>query len=239
MAGPVQPVEVARALIREMSDKRRVSVSRVYAPNVFAVCLGSADFDQTAPLQAALASELDEHVLVQAEEKGFTLIGKPEVTFTEDQELEAGAIRIESSFNAAAESTARIVPGEEPGAGKTSELQRIDHTMIFSKKEPDDREPAGLYLVVVQGPDMGKIFSLSGEHRSFTIGRKMTNNIYLTDINASREHARVEWRDGSLLLKDLKSRNGTYVNGNKIEEQRIGSGDLIQIGENIFQIEGC
>jgi pSer/pThr/pTyr-binding forkhead associated (FHA) protein len=66
----------------------------------------------------------------------------------------------------------------------------------------------------------------------------MTNNIYLTDINSSREHAQVEWRDGALVLKDLKSHNGTFVNGDKIEEQQIGAGDLIQIGENIFQIEG-
>jgi pSer/pThr/pTyr-binding forkhead associated (FHA) protein len=36
----------------------------------------------------------------------------------------------------------------------------------------------------------------------------------------------------------LKSRNSTFVNGDRIEEQQIGAGDLIQIGENIFQIEG-
>ena len=52
-AGPVQPVEIARALVREMSDKKRVSVSRVYAPNVFTVCLGGDDFEQMEPLQAA------------------------------------------------------------------------------------------------------------------------------------------------------------------------------------------
>ena len=91
-----------------MDDKRRVSVSRVYAPNVFAVYLGSADFEQTAPLQSALARELEEHILEQAEEKGFSLIGRPAVSFEEDQALEAGAIRIGSSFNAAVEDAARI-----------------------------------------------------------------------------------------------------------------------------------
>lgn len=242
--GPMQPVEVARALVREMGDKRRVSVSRVYAPNVFVVYLGSADFDQTAPLQYALARELEGHLHEQAEEKGFSLIGRPEISFQEDQALETGGIRIESSFNAAvsasAEETARAGHGEEAGTGRTTELQRIDQTMIFGKREADGQESAGLYLAVVQGPDMGKIFSLGreNEHQHFTIGRKMTNNIYLTDINASREHAQVEWRDGALVLKDLKSRNGTFVNGDKIDEQQIGSGDLIQVGENIFQIEG-
>jgi hypothetical protein len=242
-AGPLQPVEMARALVREMGDKRRVSVSRVYAPNAFTVCLGSADFEQTAPLQSALARELEGHLLEQAEERGFSLIGKPEVSFKEDQALDAGGIRIESSFNAAvsatAEEAARAGHGEEAGAGHTTEFQRIDQTMIFGKGDADGREH-GLYLAVVQGPDMGKIFSLGREHEQqrLTIGRKMTNNIYLTDINASREHAQVEWRDGALFLKDLKSRNSTFVNGDRIEEQQIGAGDLIQIGENIFQIEG-
>ncbi len=239
-AGPLQPVEVARALVREMDDKRRVSVSRVYAPNIFAIHLGSADFEQTAPLHSALARELEEHILEQAEEKGFTLIGGPAVSFEKDQALEAGAIRIESSFNAAVGDPARIGRGEEAGAGSTSKLPRIDQTTIFGQNEPDLRKPAGLYLTVVHGPDMGKIFSLSSKNdqQCFTIGRKMTNNIYLTDINASREHARIEWRDGELFIKNLQSRNGTLVNGDRIEERQIGSGDLIQIGENLLQIEG-
>lgn len=235
--GPVQPVEIARSLVREMSDRRRVSVSRVYAPNIFTVRMGNADFEQAAPLQSALSREMEEHILVQAEEKGLTLIGKPEVSFGEDQALGAGAIRIESSFNATVESADQIRQAEELGAGRTGEMQRIDHTMIFGRKEPGGWAPAGLYLAVIQGPDMGKIFSLGGEQQGFTIGRKMTNNIYLTDINASREHARVELREGDLFLKDLESRNGTFVNGERIEERQIGAGDLIQIGENVIQIE--
>jgi hypothetical protein len=236
-AGPVQPVEIARSLVREMNDKRRVSVSRVYAPNVFTVYIGSADFEQSAPLQAPLAQEMGEHILVQAEEKGFTLIGKPEISFEEDQALGVGALRIESLFNASVDGDDRIRQAEEMGSGRTGLMQRIDHTMIFGKKEPDGREPAGLYLTVIQGPDMGKIFSLGSEQQALTIGRKMTNNIYLTDINASREHARVEWREGALFLKDLGSRNGTFLNAERIEERQIGVGDLVQIGENVLQLE--
>jgi hypothetical protein len=238
-ARTLHPVEIARALVREMADKRRVSISRVYAPNVFIVRLGTTDFDQTAPLQSALARELEEHILVQAEEKGFTLIGQPEVSFAEDQALETGANRIESSFKDSEDGAVRIGNLDDTGTGRTKELIRIGQTMIFNKKEAEHRDAAGIYLTVIQGPDMGKIFSLSGENEQqcFTIGRKMTNNIYVTDINASREHAQLEWRDGSLFLKDLKSHNGTFVNSDKIEERQVGIDDLIQIGENIFQIE--
>ncbi len=233
-AGPVQPVEMARSLVREMSDKRRVSVSRVYAPNVFAVCLGADDFEQTEPLQAALARELEEHILMMAEEKGFTLIGKPQVTFEKNESIAAGEIMIRSSFAAAAESAARFTAGDDAGAGCTGELQRIEHTMIFDKREAEGREPGGIYLAVVHGPDMGKIFSLGAGQKSFTIGRKLTNAISLTDINASREHARIEWQDGALHLIDLKSRNGTFVNGDRIEAQGVaGRGRDPDRGEHI------
>ncbi len=66
----------------------------------------------------------------------------------------------------------------------------------------------------------------------------MTNSISLTDVNASREHALIERREAALFIKDLNSRNGTFVNGARIEEQGIGVSDQIQIGENILQLEG-
>lgn len=238
-ARSLHPVEIARSLVREMSDKRRVSISRVYAPNVYIVHLGTVDFDQITPLQSALALELEGHVLEQADEKEFTLIGQPEVSFAEDQALETGASRIESSFRAFEDGAARSWYLDDNGTGRTRELIRIDQTAIFNKKEADRREAAGTYLTVIQGPDMGKIYALSREHdlQCFTIGRKMTNAVYITDINASREHAQLEWRDGGLFLKDLKSHNGTFVNTDRIEERQVGIDDLIQIGENVFQIE--
>ena len=155
------------------------SVTRVYTPNIFAVYLGDADFEQTVPLHSALALELEEHILEQADEKGFTLIGGPAVSFEKDQTLDAGAIRIESSFNGVAGDPARIGYGEEAGAGSTNKFPRIDQTTIFGHNEPDFLKPAGLYLTVAHGPDMGKTFSLSSlsDQQYFDIGRKLTNSI--------------------------------------------------------------
>ena len=240
-AGPMQPVEVARVLVREMDDKRRVSVSRVYAPNVFAVHLGSADFEETAPLQSALARELEEHILEQAEEKGFSLIGRPAVSFVEDQALEAGAIRVGSSFNAAVEDRPGSEAGKRPAPGVLINCSASPGQRSLVKRSLISRQPAGLYLTVVQGPDMGKIFSLSAEHEQqcFTIGRKMTNNIYLTDINASREHAQ-DRVAGRRICSSKICRAATVLlsTARGSRSGRSAAGDLIQIGENLLQIEG-
>jgi len=233
---PVQPVEIARALVREMAAQRRVSVSRIYAPNVFDISLGKADFEKCVPLQEPFSRELEEYLQEKAAEKGFTLIGRPRVSFIEDPSLGIGEIQVKSAFASPGkdQESSRI---EKPLTTQTpeGEIHQIDRTMVFNKKEV--REKKNLFLKVIQGPEQGKIFSLAGENH-YIIGRKNTNQIVLPDLNTSREHALIEWREGSLYLTDLQSRNGTLVNGIRISQQCLKVGDKIQIGENILQVEG-
>lgn len=228
----IQPVEMARALVREMSQQRRVSVSRIYAPNVFTIALSADDFEKTAPLHSALSQELEEYIQQKAAEKGFTLIGKPCVSFEEDTTLGVGEIRVRSRY-AAAESPEAIASGLPK--------ETYDHTMIFKKDEKRSRgeesQQQRIMLTVLEGPDRGKRFLLEGKG-PFTIGRQSTNHVVLTDINTSREHALLEYCGNELYLVDLNSKNGTFVNGNAIERQRVGPGDKILIGENLLEIEG-
>lgn len=234
----IQPVEIARALIQEMARQRRVSVSRIYAPNVFTVSLGKADFEKTTPLQAALCRELEEYLLKKAGERGFTLIGRPEVSFLEDEALGIGDIRVTSGF---APAEIEIEMPKKVGSGPVEpvieDLPQFDRTMVFQKEEKEQPPQEGLFLTVVQGPDQGLNIPLQGTG-PFMIGRKSTNNMALSDVNASREHAMLEWRNGVLYLVDLNSRNGTFVNGTGIEQHRLEAGDQILIGENLLQIKG-
>src|SRR3974377_1628149 len=58
----VQPVELARKLVKEMDDHRSVSVSRVYVPNEYTVYLSPADRDQFADYEDALRDELADYL---------------------------------------------------------------------------------------------------------------------------------------------------------------------------------
>src|SRR4029453_7661812 len=58
----VQPVELARKLAKEMDDHRMISVSRVYAPNEYAVYLSPADREQFESYEESLVSELQEYL---------------------------------------------------------------------------------------------------------------------------------------------------------------------------------
>ena len=67
--------------------------------------------------------------------------------------------------------------------------------------------------------------------RSLTIGRKDVNDVVASHITVSGEHAKIDSMSEGYLLSDLRSKNGTTVNGRKIESSCwLTDGDLIGIG---------
>ena len=73
-----------------------------------------------------------------------------------------------------------------------------------------------------------------------SIGRAREADIPLLDDKVSRIHAGIRLSDGEFYLKDLKSRNGSYVNGQRVEDTvKLKAGDRIQIGATIFVMEAA
>lgn len=71
-----------------------------------------------------------------------------------------------------------------------------------------------------------------------TVGRMKGNDIVLPKGNVSKKHARIYGRNGTLMIDDLDSTNGTYVNGRKVtSEHEITENDKIYIGDFILQVE--
>ena len=71
--------------------------------------------------------------------------------------------------------------------------------------------------------------------RALLIGRRETADISLTENSASSAHALIFVADGKHLLRDLKSRTGTFVNGVKVDEHALSPGDVIRVGETDFR----
>ena len=70
------------------------------------------------------------------------------------------------------------------------------------------------------------------------IGRGEGVQLWVNDKNISRAHCQMIYDDsGQLFVEDLKSRNGTFVNGERIEETQLRSGDHIQVGQITFVLE--
>src|SRR5690349_24171547 len=72
-----------------------------------------------------------------------------------------------------------------------------------------------------------------------TIGRVQGNDIILPKGNVSKRHSRIVLKDNRFIVVDLKSTNGTYVNGRKITSPLVvKGGDKIYIGDFIMTLEG-
>lgn len=85
-------------------------------------------------------------------------------------------------------------------------------------------------LVIASGLEAGTHILLDKE--GTTAGRHEASDLLLDDVSVSRHHALItRTASGRITLRDLNSLNGTYVNGARVEETTLHSGDEVQIGK--------
>jgi serine/threonine protein kinase len=94
-------------------------------------------------------------------------------------------------------------------------------------------------LVVIAGPDVGRIFVLE-EGKPLLVGRGRNTETKLKDPQVSREHFQVKADGRKIVLLDSGSTSGTVVNGKRVSQVDLRQGDVIQIGNTQLrlQIEG-
>ncbi|MFC1705419.1 protein kinase [Planctomycetota bacterium] len=92
--------------------------------------------------------------------------------------------------------------------------------------------PAGLQLLpqlsVFRGPDQGRSWTLP--HGGITIGRGRHNTIVINDKGVSTTHGQLSFDGKTVTLTDLQSRNGTFVNKQRVSQLTIGEADVIVMG---------
>jgi pSer/pThr/pTyr-binding forkhead associated (FHA) protein len=87
----------------------------------------------------------------------------------------------------------------------------------------------GFALIVQRGPQTGKTWLLP--NGGTTIGRDPSNDIVLDDITVSRNHCDIELSGDQLVLIDLGSTNGTYVNDKRADRHQLAPGDRLLVGK--------
>ena len=88
----------------------------------------------------------------------------------------------------------------------------------------------GVWLVVQEGPGTGAQHPVES---AVTIGRDEGADVQLPDKTISRRHAALRIEGETAVVEDLGSRNGTFVNGTRVEDpQRLREGDSLQIGRD-------
>ena len=133
-----------------------------------------------------------------------------------------------------------------PLAPPASDPAPHDSTITFgapAKSDPDDRAslnaadaaavdalPSGSALLVVQrGPGAGSRYLLDTDLS--TVGRHPESDIFLDDITVSRRHVEFRREDGIFRIHDVGSLNGTYLNGDRVDDAELQNGDEVRIGK--------
>ena len=89
-------------------------------------------------------------------------------------------------------------------------------------------------LLVLEGPDAGRSFTLGPQS---VLGRDPTSTVHLLDAQVSRRHAIITAGEGQVLVEDLGSSNGTFVDGIRIgEETEIAPGARLKVGQSVLEL---
>jgi hypothetical protein len=87
----------------------------------------------------------------------------------------------------------------------------------------------------ISGKYQGSEFPLEPD-RELVVGRASNTDVVLVEDMVSRKHARVSVSDDEVLIQDLGSTNGTFVNGEKVKRARLKDGDRVLIGTSILRL---
>jgi len=99
--------------------------------------------------------------------------------------------------------------------------------VAYKKARPHEGlEP---YLVIMSGSEKGKKILLLSNVT--TIGRSSRNHIQIKDPLVSVHHAEIRWEEKEITLVDLKSTNGSFVNGSRVESKKLYHGVRLWFGK--------
>ena len=219
----VQPIELARKLVKEMDDHRNVSVSRVYVPNEFTVYLSSDDRTQFAGYEEALVGELQEYLAEHARREKYALLDTPRVLVEVDDDLAVGEFGIATRVVAAEGSS-------EPAPPLPLPADEPSQTMIYKAAAPvvPDAPPPEPQQEVVTLTVAGQEHEIT--KASVVLGRSREADVRVSDVNVSRRHAELRQEGAGYWIVDLGSTNGLEVNGERVDRARVRDGDRITLG---------
>ena len=206
----VQPVEIAAALQRELDNNAQiVTRERSLVPNDFVIELGPHDHERLAPYESTLTAELLELVREHADLQHYAFTGPVSVAFEKHDDLGTGQFRVRSTLRAGVDSgsTNRQTDATERGAAAYLTINGTQHPVV----------PPGLVL-----------------------GRGSECDVRIDDPGISRRHAEIRVHgtgpDAQILVVDLGSTNGTFVDGVRAAQAPLSDGSRIVLGYTIVDV---
>jgi len=214
----LQPVEVASAIQHEMDERAAiVAQGRTLVPNDFVVEISLADAERLDILVESLGLELATLARDHAKEQGYSFVGPVRIRFEGVPDLATGLFRIRSG----------VIRGHTVEAGEVrqpvSDLPRAGGGQF-----------PGRPRLVIAGSQPGTGMEAGSTYELQTpvtlLGRGTDCDLRMVDAGVSRHHAELRVEDGQVVLVDLGSTNGTFVNGQPMRRVVLTDGTNVTLG---------
>jgi Protein of unknown function (DUF3662)/FHA domain len=239
----LQPVEVASAIQREMDDRAAiVAKGRTLVPNDFVVEVAQSDYERLDVYAESLGVELANLAREYAKEQGYSFVGPVRMRFEGVPDMTTGTFRIRSG----------VIRGSTIEGGEirlpASDLPRSQgpgfpgHPRLLV---PESRAPGG--PGGPGGPMASGAAEGAGEQHTYELqtpvtllGRGTDCDLRLVDPGVSRHHAELRVENDQVVLVDLGSTNGTFVNGQPVRRVALSDGTRISLGRTtlVFRQDG-
>lgn len=256
---PLPFKKLAKQAVREMKRQAVKMDGRTFAPSLYTILVNPADDAVIAPLYQQVTDELVDFVAHGAQNDGLALMASPMVRFIADPNVKPGkmevvaevvtpevidALRVEEDAYVQNHArmgggrAARPVPGRPvAAAGRPAPGQQQRPRPAAPAPAPVRRQQPAPGPDAMRGPAACELTDAASGRTwrigvpSTVIGRdETTADLVLNDTNVSRRHAELKRADGRWSICDLGSTNGTRVNGMRVTEQPLTSGDTISLG---------
>jgi hypothetical protein len=219
----VQPVELARKLVKEMDEHRNVSVSRVYVPDEYTIFLSTKDREQFSDYEDSLRDELQEYLATHARRESYVLLATPRVKFETDADLDLGVFGIATRITHSARAKQPDAPAAQSEPGET---------MIYA---PPPRTDAAPEERAASAPETELALNFGGARHPIAkvravLGRSKDSDIQVPDANVSRRHAEIRLEGETYTLVDLDSTNGIVVDGRRVKRLALEDGVRFTLG---------
>ena len=114
-------------------------------------------------------------------------------------------------------------------------MSNVRQKTVITVVSKINERPAGkdACLIVIYGLELGRKYNL--ENPNLLIGRSSKADVQIDQESVSRNHAKIINTGKSMILRDLGSTNGTYINDQLIDEYVLRDGDFVKIGRTIFK----
>lgn len=234
-ATAIQPVQVARELVKTMLKNKQVSISNVYVPNYYCVFLNPEDYAVLKSFGETFLTELARHLYDEGCKQGYTFLALPMVEIAPADDILKGNVKIKIEFNDSVVANWQIQ--EEKDLCESEETEKttvlVDCVRFMNSLQDCSGRKNRSYLEIIKGYDQGKIFYLDQD--VVLVGRSMECDIEIADLELSRKHFKLSWQDKRWYIEDLGSTNGTYVNKLRVDSYIVNPGDRIKAGQTIFR----